>query len=71
MKLIKYYKMSDLYNFHLPSSETDEKPPEITPPETDANTHKIHHIIHKNKQDRSQSAPLEEANKYDFNIESS
>ena len=57
--------MSDLYNLHLPLSETDEKPPEITPPETDSNTHKIRHIIHKNKQDRSQSAPLEEANNDD------
>ena len=57
--------MSDLYNFHIPSSETEEKPSEITPPETDANTHKIRHIIHKNKQDRSQSAPLEEVNNDD------
>ena len=57
--------MSDLLNFHPPSSDKKEKSPEITPPETDANTHKIRHIIHKNKQDRSQSAPLEEANNDD------
>ena len=55
--------MSDLYNFHIPSSETEEKAPEITPQEADNNnSHKIRHIIHKNKADRSQSAPLEEAN---------
>ena len=41
--------MSDLYNFHIPSSETEEKAPEITPHEADNNnSHKIRqHLLKK------------------------
>ena len=53
--------MSDLYNFQLTSSENNEKESEI-PVQKPENfgLHKIKHIIHKNSEARSKSAPLEE-----------
>ena len=57
--------MSDIYNIPMPSSEIEEKPSEIIPKKDQKNLHKIRQIIHKNKEVRSQSAPLEEANNDD------
>ena len=57
--------MSEIYNFPLNSTETEGKENEIIPENDSKNLHRIHHIIHKNNQVRSQSAPLEEANNDD------
>ena len=59
--------MSDLYNFPLNSSDTEEKEKEneIIPENDSKNLHRIHHLVHRNKEARSQSAPLEEANNDD------
>ena len=57
--------MSNIYNIPIPSSELEEKPSEIIPKKDQKNLHKILQIIHKNKEVRSQSAPLEEANNDD------
>ena len=56
--------MSDLINFPLTTSDTEEKD-EIIPKTDSKNLHKIRHIVNKNKQVRSQSAPLEEADNDD------
>ena len=59
--------MSDLYNFHLTSSDNEEKDPEIPQQKENFAFHKIKHIIHKNTEARSKSAPLEEfENEDDF-----
>ena len=59
--------MSDLYNFQLPSSDTDEKEQDIPQQKENFGFHKIKHIIHKNTEARSKSAPLEEfENEDDF-----
>lgn len=57
--------MSDLYNFPNTPPDLEEKEPEIIPKNDSKNLHKIRHIVHKNNQARSQSAPLEEANNDD------
>ena len=51
--------MSDLYNFHF--TNNDEKEIDIPHQKTDNfGLHKIKHIVHKNNEARSKSAPLEE-----------
>ena len=51
--------MSDLYNFHF--TNNDEKEIDIPHQKNDNfGLHKIKHIIHKNSEARSKSAPLEE-----------
>ena len=57
--------MSDIYNIPLASSDIEEKASEIIPKKDPKNLHKIRQIIHKNKEVRSQSAPLEEGNNDD------
>ena len=56
--------MSELFNFPQISSDNEEKDTEIIP-KKDPKLHKIRHIVHKNKEARSQSAPLEENNNED------
>ena len=53
--------MSNLYNFKLTSSDNEEKEPDIPHQKVENfGFHKIKHIIHKNSEARSKSAPLEE-----------
>ena len=52
--------MSDLINFHLTSSDKEEKDQENPFQKDNFSLHKIKHIIHKNTETRSKSAPLEE-----------
>ena len=52
--------MSDLYNFQLTSSDNEDKDQEIRQQKENFGFHKIKHIVHKNNEPRSKSAPLEE-----------
>ena len=52
--------MSDLINFQLISSDKEEDDSQIHLQKDNFGFHKIKHIIHKNNEPRSKSAPLEE-----------
>ena len=52
--------MSDLNNFQLNTSDNEERDPELPHQKENFGFHKIKHIIHKNSEARSKSAPLEE-----------
>ena len=57
--------MSDLYTFQLNTSDNEEKDPEISEQKENFAFHKIKHIIHRNAEPRSKSAPLVEFEKED------